>query len=200
MARLSLTVVAALARAAYGGCFSMVTALTADLFGPKYFAGNYGAVDLAPAVGSLLLATWAAGSLRRAHGPRPRELLRARALLRGVRGLRGRLRVGGGADGAGALAEVRTGSAGLTVAVRFLAQQNIVFVAILRFLAVLRPTRPLVSPGPLMVALLPSPARRLRTPLPRAKGKDPRARPGHACCRTHAGGAHKSRGALATVS
>ena len=42
---------------AYGGCFSMVAALTADLFGRKHFAGNYGALDFAPSIGGLVYAT-----------------------------------------------------------------------------------------------------------------------------------------------
>ena len=35
---------------AFGGGFAMITALTADCFGAKHFASNYGAVDLAPSL------------------------------------------------------------------------------------------------------------------------------------------------------
>ena len=38
---------------AFGSGFSMVTTLTVDCFGVKHFATNYGAVDLAPSLGSL---------------------------------------------------------------------------------------------------------------------------------------------------
>ena len=48
---------------AFGGGFAMITALTADCFGAKHFASNYGAVDLAPSLGSYIWASKVAGSL-----------------------------------------------------------------------------------------------------------------------------------------
>lgn len=47
----------------------MVTSAVADLFGRQYFAGNYGAVDFAPAIGSFVLATWVTGGNYDSHTP-----------------------------------------------------------------------------------------------------------------------------------
>ncbi|CAM9090570.1 unnamed protein product [Hapterophycus canaliculatus] len=41
----------------YGSMFSLVLALTADLFGPRHLGTNYGLMDLGPALGSFLFAT-----------------------------------------------------------------------------------------------------------------------------------------------
>ena len=48
---------------AFGAGFSMVTTLTVDCFGPANFATNYGAVDLAPSLGSYVWASRVAGGL-----------------------------------------------------------------------------------------------------------------------------------------
>lgn len=48
---------------AFGGLFSICAATIGDLFGPTYFAGNYAALDLAPALGSVIFATAIAGKV-----------------------------------------------------------------------------------------------------------------------------------------
>lgn len=48
---------------AFGSGFSMVTTLTVDCFGVRNFATNYGAVDLAPSLGSYIWASRVAGGL-----------------------------------------------------------------------------------------------------------------------------------------
>lgn len=47
----------------FGAVFSLVASLVGDMFGPKYFAGNYGAADFAPCLGSILFSTVLAGGL-----------------------------------------------------------------------------------------------------------------------------------------
>jgi len=47
----------------FGCVFSLCASLVADLFGTKYFAGNYGAADIAPSLGSLLFSTLLAGKV-----------------------------------------------------------------------------------------------------------------------------------------
>mmetsp|Transcript_26922 Transcript_26922/g.34886 ORF Transcript_26922/g.34886 Transcript_26922/m.34886 type:complete len:572 (+) Transcript_26922:109-1824(+) len=42
----------------YGGIFALMAALAGDFFGPSHVAANYGALDLAPACGSFIFATW----------------------------------------------------------------------------------------------------------------------------------------------
>lgn len=55
--RILLVPCVALCSFCFGGCFSIVPTLTADLFGSKHFAENYGALDLAPALGTVIFAT-----------------------------------------------------------------------------------------------------------------------------------------------
>jgi len=50
-----------------GGTFCAIPVLVSEIFGVKYFGGNWGAVLLAPAIGSLIFSTGVAGAISDAH-------------------------------------------------------------------------------------------------------------------------------------
>eukprot|EP00300_Choanocystis_sp_HF-7_P019721 c20413_g1_i2.p1 GENE.c20413_g1_i2~~c20413_g1_i2.p1 ORF type:complete len:537 (-),score=85.69 c20413_g1_i2:1296-2906(-) len=65
----ALSISVALMAFSYGLIFSTSASLVGDLFGTAHYGANYGVVDFAPAVGSLIFATKVAGTIydRHAH-------------------------------------------------------------------------------------------------------------------------------------